>query len=91
MGAYLSSPKKDKDSEDVEAKGCVIGASSMQGWRTNMEDAHLVKTGFDGDETAFLVGVFDGHGGREVFINIVLSTDRHYFRDMDENNDILYL
>lgn len=45
----------------------------MQGWRTNMEDAHLVVLDlakFDKNHAnrprASLFGVFDGHGGREV-------------------------
>jgi serine/threonine protein phosphatase PrpC len=33
----------------------------MQGWRKNMEDAHLCLPNI-GDDVA-LFGVFDGHGG----------------------------
>eukprot|EP00392_Amoebophrya_sp_AT5.2_P018938 g19601.t1 len=66
MGAYLSEPKREKDSETCEGSDWVLGASSMQGWRANMEDAHLVAKNFGGDESCFLVGVFDGHGGQEV-------------------------
>ncbi|KAK4336619.1 hypothetical protein RND71_043958 [Anisodus tanguticus] len=40
------------------------GASSMQGWRTSQEDAHLCILDFD--ENMSLFGVFDGHGGAEV-------------------------
>jgi len=40
------------------------GASGMQGWRTNMEDAHI--TQFNIAPKISLFGVFDGHGGREV-------------------------
>ncbi|CAD7963256.1 unnamed protein product [Amoebophrya sp. A120] len=66
MGAYLSEPKRDKDSENQSGDGWDLGASSMQGWRANMEDAHLVLPSFGGDSDTFLVGVFDGHGGQEV-------------------------
>jgi len=39
----------------------------MQGWRTNMEDAHITISDLGGDhEGLSIFGVFDGHGGREV-------------------------
>ena len=41
-----------------------MAASAMCGWRLTMEDAHVVD--LNGKE-AFL-GVFDGHGGKEVAI-----------------------
>jgi hypothetical protein len=39
MGVYLSSPKTDKASQDGENDRLRYGLSSMQGWRTTMEDA----------------------------------------------------
>jgi serine/threonine protein phosphatase PrpC len=36
-------------------------ASGMQGWRVNMEDAHIAKA--DLNDECSLFGVFDGHGG----------------------------
>ncbi len=38
--------------------------TSMQGWRTSMEDAHINRTGLPNNVNIF--GVFDGHGGSEV-------------------------
>ena len=38
----------------------------MQGWRTNMEDAHLAQLDFE--DGIHFFGVFDGHGGKEVAI-----------------------
>lgn len=40
----------------------------MQGWRLNMEDAHITDCRFNGEEEEALFGVFDGHGGREVAV-----------------------
>lgn len=40
------------------------GASSMQGWRVNQEDAHNHILSFDGGKSLF--AVYDGHGGHEV-------------------------
>nr|CAB3457852.1 unnamed protein product [Digitaria exilis] len=39
MGVYLSTPKTDKASADGENGRVRFGLSSMQGWRTTMEDA----------------------------------------------------
>ena len=64
MGAYLSSPITEKESESGQCRdGYTYGCSSMQGWRRKQEDAHLVA---DLPEGTTLFGVFDGHGGREV-------------------------
>ncbi|KAJ1451670.1 phosphatase 2C-like domain-containing protein [Pelagophyceae sp. CCMP2097] len=64
MGAYLSAPVTAKESEDAECEWLRCGASSMQGWRRSMEDAHVNGATVGGDARFF--GVFDGHGGAEV-------------------------
>ncbi|KAF7814533.1 putative protein phosphatase 2C 60 [Senna tora] len=64
MGVYLSTPKTEKASEDGENDRLRYGLSSMQGWRTTMEDAHAAHTDLD-DSTSFF-GVYDGHGGKAV-------------------------
>ncbi|KAI7724978.1 hypothetical protein M8C21_011199 [Ambrosia artemisiifolia] len=64
MGTYLSTPKTDKTSEDGENERLRYGASSMQGWRTTMEDAHAAILELDKSTSFF--GVYDGHGGQEV-------------------------
>jgi hypothetical protein len=38
MGVYLSTPKTEKVSEDGENDKLKFRLSSMQGWRTTMED-----------------------------------------------------
>lgn len=40
----------------------------MQGWRLNMEDAHVANCNFLNSSEKALFGVFDGHGGREVAV-----------------------
>ncbi|KAG5227820.1 protein phosphatase [Salix suchowensis] len=64
MGVYLSSPKTDKDSKDGENDKLRYGLSSMQGWRTTMEDAHAAYPNLDSLTSFF--GVYDGHGGQAV-------------------------
>ncbi|XP_015607488.1 probable protein phosphatase CG10417 [Cephus cinctus] len=64
MGAYLSEPITEKVSSDEVGKNVAFGASSMQGWRVNQEDAHNCCIEFD--ENVSLFAVYDGHGGHEV-------------------------
>ena len=43
------------------------GVCGMQGWRMNMEDAHISEeVHFSDGSKGLLFGVFDGHGGSEV-------------------------
>jgi len=70
MGAYLSTPVTEKESEGGGDACYEYGVCAMQGWRTDMEDAHVVALDMvkgdaeKGDMALF--GVFDGHGGKEV-------------------------
>lgn len=67
MGAYLDKPKEEKLSENGSNSFCKWGASSMQGWRINMEDAHVCQeVRLPTGETGTIFGVFDGHGGDQV-------------------------
>ncbi|KAG9157541.1 hypothetical protein Leryth_023965 [Lithospermum erythrorhizon] len=64
MGTYLSTPKTEKDSDDGENDRLRFGLSSMQGWRSSMEDAHAAYP--DQDSSTSFFGVYDGHGGKAV-------------------------
>jgi len=64
MGIYLSKPNTTKDSHTGENEFMRFGVSAMQGWRMNMEDAHISLPNLT--ETTGLFAVFDGHGGPEV-------------------------
>jgi len=73
MGAYLSEPKTEKESESALSDFFRVGASQMQGWRTKQEDAHVVDVEYGkryaSAHACFnsgLFGVFDGHGGPDV-------------------------
>jgi hypothetical protein len=41
MGTYLSEPKKEKKTEIGSNGKFEFSSTCMQGWRTNMEDAHI--------------------------------------------------
>jgi protein phosphatase 1G len=64
MGAYLSKPICEKESEDYASDSMRVGASAMQGWRMSQEDAHCCLLDFDTNTSLF--AVYDGHGGSEV-------------------------
>jgi serine/threonine protein phosphatase PrpC len=79
MGSYLSQPVTEKVTECGSAKGLEYACTGMQGWRTEMEDSHLIISDVGGnlsDISLFAVCMYssmnsvlfsvDGHGGREV-------------------------
>lgn len=61
MGAYLGQANKEKHIDNGCKNKLHYGVCSMQGWRANMEDSHIVE--LDIDEELSLFCVFDGHGG----------------------------
>ena len=65
MPPFLTSPITNKDTWEGRASDFLIGQSNMQGWRENMEDAHLISLNTEGSKISVL-GVFDGHGGDQV-------------------------
>lgn len=65
---YLNEPNKEIEQEKGSNQYMSYATGSMQGWRLNMEDSHLVDLKFMENENKALFGVFDGHGGREVAI-----------------------
>lgn len=62
MGAFLEKPKTEKQTLSGEGNGIKFGVSAMQGWRMEMEDAHVCE--IKKDYSFF--GVFDGHAGPKV-------------------------
>eukprot|EP01036_Dinobryon_divergens_P027252 gene27252-35990_t len=63
MGNTLDVPKTEKDSHDfISSTSIQIGTSGMQGWRLEMEDAHI-STDFPSKPDHLLLAVFDGHAG----------------------------
>ena len=74
-GSLLGAPIKSKETHSgTTSDGHPFAVSSMQGWRVNMEDAHIAETDLyavdsaDNDKRVGLPGhtlfaLFDGHGG----------------------------
>lgn len=86
---YLNKPNKEIEMDKGYNGTYEYVAWSMQGWRTNMEDAHLGALDFEDDMHMF--GVFDGHGGKEVaiyvaenLINIFLNTKQYKSEDYEK-------
>jgi len=47
MGAYLSEPITKKEITEEEDDNFWVSSASMQGWRTNQEDAHNAILNYD--------------------------------------------
>jgi len=65
MGNELSAPVTAHDTESCEGNGLRAALASMQGWRANQEDAHVIAMSLaaHGKPQHSFFGVFDGHGG----------------------------
>ncbi|CAG2112118.1 unnamed protein product [Medioppia subpectinata] len=63
---YLKEAVVTPVSEDGSGPGVSYGASSVQGWRSTQEDAHICLPSFD--KNGSLWAVFDGHNGAEVAV-----------------------
>jgi serine/threonine protein phosphatase PrpC len=61
MQNYLSQPNTEKLTCQDSFGKWRFAASSMQGWRSRMEDAHIAE--FNIIPNVHLFAVFDGHGG----------------------------
>lgn len=67
MGAFLDKPKTDKFLEHGDGNGLRYGVASMQGWRVEMEDAHMAKTNLgEALKDWSYFAVFDGHAGARI-------------------------
>ncbi|CRG96437.1 protein phosphatase PPM2, putative [Plasmodium gallinaceum] len=95
MGAYLSSPKTNKESCDggnLEVDPSRFGLSCMQGWRKNMEDSHICYNNLklkEIEEDISIYGVFDGHGGPNVSKWISYNFRRIFLKCIKEANEEL--
>ncbi|RCH94703.1 Protein phosphatase 2C 2 [Rhizopus stolonifer] len=65
MGPILAEPNTIKYTHEGNDKKVMYGVSCMQGWRSNMEDAHSAYTSYANTGASFFA-VFDGHGGSKV-------------------------
>ncbi|KAK6039158.1 protein phosphatase 2C, partial [Cooperia oncophora] len=66
MGAFLDKPKTAKTNSSGEGNGLRYAMASMQGWRVDMEDAHVVEVSMADREPYkdwSFFAVFDGHAG----------------------------
>jgi serine/threonine protein phosphatase PrpC len=96
MGVYLTKACTEIETDEGEGGGLKYCVSDMQGWRKNMEDAHIavpdlskLTTGMiEFDQNASIFGVFDGHGGKEVakfvadkFIQEIIELESFKLRD----------
>jgi protein phosphatase 2C family protein 2/3 len=63
MGNHLSEPETTKNTARCQNANYQVGSSSMQGWRSSMEDAHTHILSLPDDPDAAFFAVYDGHCG----------------------------
>ncbi|CUI14281.1 protein phosphatase 2C, putative [Bodo saltans] len=61
-GSFVNVPVTEKHTEYFEDHGIRCGAGTMQGWRADNEDAHVVYLGLPLSGVDY-IAVYDGHGG----------------------------
>jgi len=67
MGAFLPKPLTYIQSEEGSKNGLKWTMGAMQGWRVDMEDAHICKIGLSEKlQDVSMFTVFDGHAGKYV-------------------------
>jgi len=67
MGAFLPKPITTKVNDKGSDNQLTWNCCSMQGWRVEMEDAHITKASVCSRLSTYsLFAVFDGHAGKEV-------------------------
>lgn len=99
MGNLLDMPKTEKlhGAQFVSSTGIHVGVSSMQGWRIEMEDAHVV-CDFPSKPDHIFVAVYDGHGGAGAskyaslnIINMIESTPswKAYQNNPEEDPELI--
>jgi len=68
MGAFLTQPLMSKIENRKGNRFFRVGATTMQGWRQSMEDAHSIHLTLDNNVNSGFFGVFDGHCGKQASI-----------------------
>lgn len=61
-GSFVPVPVTEKHTEAFEDHGIRVGSGTMQGWRADNEDAHVIYLGLPNCGADFFA-VYDGHGG----------------------------
>ncbi|KRY37073.1 Protein phosphatase 1B [Trichinella spiralis] len=82
MGTYLDKPRVEKTNESGAGQDLKYGVATMQGWRIEMEDAHIACTNLPEPLKHWsFFAVFDGHAGHRVaryaaanLLEVVLNT-----------------
>lgn len=96
MGAFLDKPKTEKVTQHGCGNGIRYGVSAMQGWRMEMEDAHVCQLGLPKVNEKFsFFGVFDGHAGprvakesSEFLLDHIVGCIRDDNKDLSQDTDI---
>jgi len=77
MGAVLCAPVRSQLLSRVGDKRFRVGAAQMQGFRTEMEDAHCICLNLEGHPNVSFFGVYDGHSGDKVSKHLAKHLHNH--------------
>mmetsp|Transcript_4452 Transcript_4452/g.9314 ORF Transcript_4452/g.9314 Transcript_4452/m.9314 type:complete len:334 (-) Transcript_4452:381-1382(-) len=93
MGTLLDKPVTEKETEVGESNDMKYGVSSMQGWRVEMEDEHILSANLPSLNGTSFFAVFDGHGGsftahfaKANLVRLLTETD-NYGKYVDMSQD----
>lgn len=75
MGQTLCEPVTTKKSACCKDSNYRVGSSCMQGWRIKMEDCHVHILSLPDDPGTAFFAVYDGHGGNNIFVFCISSTE----------------
>ncbi|GAU88823.1 hypothetical protein RvY_01450-3 [Ramazzottius varieornatus] len=103
-GAFMDKPNTEKHIEVGGGNQLRYVVGSMQGWRTEMEDTHIARTGLGSDYPNWsFFAICDGHAGRQVadytaqnLLSTVLACSEFREatlgnRNVTEKNDLMHL
>jgi serine/threonine protein phosphatase PrpC len=84
MGQVLSAPIRSQLFQKKGSDQFMVGASEMQGYRMNMEDAMTIDLSLENHKNFAYFGVYDGHAGEKASLYL----EEHLYKRVDALEDL---